>query len=86
MAEFVASTPFPVFQRGSHLELLDCDPTTWDVIDSTHRITTKKNGCVVCATLLLTDSPVVENTGFVVKKQSGEEIGPSKSRFGRLLN
>jgi hypothetical protein len=86
MAEYVASTPFPNFQRGGHLELLDCDPTTWDVIDAIHRITVEKNGGVVCATLLLADSPVVENTGFVVQKQSGEEVGPSENRFGHLSN
>jgi len=83
MAEYVASTPFPNFQKGGHLELLDCDPTTWDVIDIIHRIATDNKGCVVCSTLLLADSPVVENSGFVVKKQSGEEVGPSESRFGR---
>jgi hypothetical protein len=86
MAEYVASTPFPNFQEGGHLELLDCNPTTWDVTDTVQRITAEKDGAVVCATLLLADSPVVENTGFVVKKQSGEEIGPSESRFGRLPN
>ena len=86
MAEYVASTPFPNFQSGCHLELLDCDPTTWDVIDVIHRLTVEKNGGVVCATLLLADSIVVENTGFVVKKQSGEEVGPSENRFGRLSN
>ena len=86
IAEYVASTPFPAFQPGGHLELLDCDPTTWDVGDTIHRITTGNDGSVVCATLLLADSPVVENTGFVVKKQSGEKIGPSESRFGCLSN
>jgi hypothetical protein len=86
MAEYVASTPFPAVQRDGHLELLDCDPTTWDVFDVVQRITTDKKGGIVCATLLLVDSPVVENTGFVVKKQSGEEVGPSKTRFGRLPN
>ena len=86
MAEYIASTPFPNFQEGGDLELLDCDPKTWDVHHATHRITADKNGGVVCATLLLADSPVVENRGFVVKKQSGEEVGPSESRFGRLSN
>lgn len=85
MAEYVASTPFPVFHRDGHLELLDCEPTTWDVIDTAQRITEGNDGRVVCATLLLADSPVVENTGFVVRKKSGETVGPSESRFGRSL-
>lgn len=84
MAEYVASTPFPHFQEGSSLELIDCDPKTWDVRGVIQRITTDKTGGVFCATLLLVDSPVVENTGFVVKKQSGEEVGPSETRFGRI--
>lgn len=84
MAEYVASTPFPHFPKDGHLELLDCDPRTWDVIDTFQRITSDKNGSVVCATWLLADSPVVENTGFIVKKQSGEEVGPSETRFGRI--
>lgn len=65
MAKYVASTPFPVFEKGGHLELSDCDPTTWDVIGTIQRISTGNDGKVVCATLLLTESPVVENTGFV---------------------
>jgi hypothetical protein len=86
MAEYVASTPFPNYQKGDFLELLDCDPRTWSVTDKIHRIATEDDGGVVCVTLLLADSPVVENTGFVVKKQSGEEIGPSDTRFGRIKN
>jgi hypothetical protein len=84
MAEYAASTPFPHFPDGGNLELLDCDPKTWDVIHSTQRIAAGKDGGVVCSTLLLADSPVVENSGFVVRKQSGEEVGPSKTRFGRI--
>lgn len=84
VAEYSASTPFPSFHSGTHLELLDCEPRTWDVGDSIHRIATGNDGGVVCLTLLLVDSPVVENTGYVVRKQSGEEIGPSKTRFGRI--
>ncbi len=83
MAEYVASTPFPHFQEGGHLELLDCEPRTWDVHHATNRIATDEKGGVVCATLVLADSPVIENRGFVVKKQSGEEIGPSEYRFRR---
>jgi hypothetical protein len=86
MAEYVASTPFPHFQKGGHLELLDCNPVTWSVTDSVQRITADNDGGVICATLLLADSPVVENTGFIVKKQSGEAVGPSESRFGRISN
>ena len=86
VAEYAASTPFPNFQKGDHLELLDCSPKTWDVGDSIYRITTSNDGGVVCSTLLLIDSPVVENLGFVVQKQSGEEVDPSKNRFGRISN
>jgi hypothetical protein len=81
MAEYIASTPFPTFPDGGFLELLDCDPNTWDVIHTTQRITADKKGGVVCATLVLADSPVIENRGFVVRKQSGEEIGPNENRF-----
>jgi hypothetical protein len=84
MAEYVASTPFPNFQRDGHIELLECEPRNWDIGDSIHRIAAAKDGSVVCSTLLLVDSPVVENRGFVVKKQSGEEVGPSQTRFGRI--
>ena len=84
MAKYIASTPFPSFTNDGHFELLDCDPSTWDVIDTIHRITIGNDGGVVCSTLLLADSPVVENTGFVVKKQSGEEVGPNETRFGRI--
>lgn len=84
MAEYAASTPFPNFHKGSHLALSDCDPVTWDVIDVIQRISTDKNGSVVCSTALLADSPVVENSGFIVRKQSGEEVGPSETRFGRI--
>jgi hypothetical protein len=84
MAEYIASTPFPHFQTGGHLELSDCDPRTWDVIDSVQRIAVDEGGGIVCTTLLLADSPVVENSGFVVRKQSGEEVGPSRTRFGRI--
>ena len=52
--------------------------------DSIHRLTTGADGGVVCLTLLLVDSPVVENTGYVVRKQSGEEVGPSETRLGRI--
>jgi hypothetical protein len=86
VAEYIASTPFPTFQDGISLELLDCDPRTWDVLSTSQRIVSEKNEGVVCATLLLVDSPVVENRGFVVRKQSGEKIGPSESRFGRRSN
>ena len=84
MAEYTASTPFPHFSAGDMFELLDCEPCTWDVRSATHRITTEKGGHVFCATILLADSPVVENTGYIVKKQNGEEIGPSPTRFGRI--
>ncbi len=75
VAEYVASTPFPHFQEGGNLELLDCNPRTWDVGSSVHRIAVGKDGGVVCSTILLADSPVIENRGFVVKKLSGEEVG-----------
>ena len=84
IAEFTASTPFPTFQ--GHLELLECYPTTWDVGNAIHRITTGNDGSVICVTLLLADSPVVENRGCIVKKQSGETVGPSATRFGRILD
>jgi hypothetical protein len=84
MAEYTASTPFPHFSAGGGLELVDCKPRTWDVTDVAHRITTGDDGQVVCVTILLADSPVVENTGYIVKKQNGEEVGPSPTRFGRI--
>jgi len=84
MAEYSASSPFPSFRNGEHLQLLDCEPRTWDVGDSIHRIAIGEDGGVVCLTVLLVDSPVIENTGYVVKKQSGEEVGPSKTRFARI--
>ena len=86
MAEYVASTPFPSFKKGDLFELLDCDPSTWDAVDTVHRITTGTDGSVFCSTVILADSPVVENTGFIVKKQWGEEVGPSETRFGRIRN
>jgi hypothetical protein len=84
MAQYIASTPFPHFPDGGSLELLDCDPKTWDVCFSTQRIASGKDGSVFISTLVLADSPVVENSGFVVRKQSGEEVGPSATRFGRI--
>lgn len=42
MAKYVASTPFPNFQKGDHLELLDCSPATWHVTDTVQRITAEK--------------------------------------------
>ena len=84
MAQFIASTPFPVFQKGSSLELLDCVPKTWDVITVTQRITAGSDGMVFCCTLVLVDSQVLEDVGWVVKKQSGAEVGPSGTRFGRI--
>lgn len=84
IAEYISSTPFPHFSAGDLFELLDCEPRTWDVTSVTHRITTEKGGSVFCATILLADSPVVENAGYVVKKQNGEEVGPSPTRFGRV--
>jgi hypothetical protein len=83
MAEFEASTPFPSIQAGGSLELLDCAPRTWDVLSVGNRIVTGSDGSLFCATLILVDSPVVENSGYVVKKRSGEEVGPSETRFGR---
>jgi hypothetical protein len=84
MAEYTASSPFPHFSAGDMFELIDCEPRTWDVTSVLHRITTGNDGHVFCATVLLADSPVVENTGYIVKKQSGEEVGPSPTRFGRI--
>lgn len=84
MAEYAASSPFPHFSAGDAFELLDCEPSTWDVKSVIHRITTGKGGHVFCATLLVADSPVVENTGYIVRKQNGEEVGPSPTRFGRI--
>jgi hypothetical protein len=86
MAEYTASTPFPAFSKGTRFELLDCEPRTWDATDVIHRIFKEKGGRVVCATILLADSSVVENTGYIVKKQNGEEVGPSPTRFGRIKN
>jgi hypothetical protein len=84
MAEYTASTPFPHFSSGDTFELLDCEPNTWDVNAAVHRIAKDKDGHVICSTILLADSPVVENTGYIVKKQNGEEVGPSPARFGRI--
>jgi|GEM_PF-6020615 hypothetical protein len=84
MAEYHASTPFPSLRKGDFLELIDCEPKIWDVIDVTHRLVKAADGSVICGTWVLADSPVVENTGYVVKKQSGEEVGPSSTRFGRI--
>lgn len=86
IAEYSASTPFASLRTGDNLQLLDCEPRTWDVTDSVHRISSSPDGGVACATILLVDSPVVENTGYVVRKQSGEEVGPSESRFGRITD
>ena len=84
MAEYTASTPFPHFSTGDQFELLDCEPSTWRVTDVVNRITTGDDGHVFCATILLADSSVVENTGCIVKKQNGYEVGPSPTRFGRI--
>ena len=86
MAEYIASSPFPSFSTGEIIELLDCEPCTWDVASANHRIFAGKDGSVFCATILLADSPVVENSGYIVKKQTGEEVGPSPTRFGRLTD
>lgn len=84
VAEYTATTPFPHFAAGDMFELLDCEPTTWDVNTAIHRVIKGKGGHIFCITILLADSPVVENTGYVVKKQNGEEVGPSPTRFGRI--
>lgn len=84
LAEYAASTPFPHFSAGDGFELFDCEPRTWDVTDVAHRITKGDDGHVLCVTILLADSPVVENTGYIVRKQNGEEVGPSPTRFGRI--
>jgi hypothetical protein len=84
MAEYTASTPFPHFSAGDMFELLDCEPRNWDVDGAIQRIAESKDGHVICATVLVADSPVVENTGYIVRKQNGEEIGPSPTRFGRI--
>ncbi len=83
VAEYHATTPFPNFQKGGHLALLDCYPTTWDITDKVERIACGSDGAIVCSTLILVDSGVVENRGTVVKKSWGEEVGPSETRFGR---
>ena len=83
IAKYTASTPFVDFHQGSNLELFDCEPRNWDVHDLVQRIAKNEDGNIVCITHLVVDSPVVENAGYIVKKQSGEEIGPSKTRFGR---
>jgi hypothetical protein len=84
VAEYTASTPFPHFSAGDGVELLDCQPRTWDVTAVVHRIAKGDNGHVHCVTILLADSPVVENTGYIVRKQNGDEVGPSPTRFGRI--
>lgn len=84
MAEYVATTPFPPYTRGDSLELLDCEPRTWDVCYAMHRITADEKGNVFCSTVVMADSSVVENTGYVVVKQNGETVGPSSTRFGRI--
>lgn len=84
VAEYTASTPFPNFSAGDSFELLDCEPITWDIVNKTQRIVKSATGKVFCSTILLVDSPVVENTGYIVRKQTGEEVGPSPTRFGRI--
>jgi hypothetical protein len=86
IAEYKASTPFPHFSAGDMFELFDCEPRGWDVNCASRRIISDKDGQVYCTTILLVDSPVVENTGYVVKKQNGDEVGPSPTRFGRIEN
>lgn len=83
IAEYEASTPFPAFKSDDSLELLDCDPRTWDVNFAVHRIGTAQDGRVFSTMLVLVDSPVVENTGCIVMKQSGERVGPSETRFAQ---
>ena len=84
VAEYKASTPFPPFPAGAMFELYDCEPHTWNAHDSVHRIVEGKDGSINCATVLLADSPVIENTGYIVKKKNGDEVGPSPTRFGRI--
>ena len=84
VAEYTASTPFPNFLAGDSFELLDCEPNTWDIVSIYQRIVKSEKGQVCCATILLVNSPVVENTGYIVRKQNGEEVGPSPTRFGRI--
>lgn len=59
IASYTATNPFPPV--GEHLELLDCDPTTWDVHDTITRIF-RDGDALFCLTLLLVDSPVLDNS------------------------
>jgi len=86
MAEYHASTPFPDFRPGDSFELLDCEPCTWDVTCLHRRLVRGTDNSVFCTTILIADSPVIENRGYIVKKQNGEQIGPSPTRFGRLTS
>ena len=61
VAEFSSGTPFPPLIHGGHLELLDCDPVTWDIFDSTTRIL-KERTAIFITTLVLVDSPVLDNS------------------------
>jgi hypothetical protein len=58
IAEYTANSPFPPI--GKNLELLNCDPQTWDVHDQVTRILLDSEG-IHCVTLLLVDSPVLDN-------------------------
>jgi Ftsk gamma domain len=59
IAEYTSGTPFPEL-KGKHLELIDCDPSTWDVRDAVVRL--MRHGDVLfITTLLLVDSPVLDN-------------------------
>lgn len=85
MAEYRSSTPFPQFAKGDGFELTDCEPRTWDILFAPfHRITKGDDGHVTCTTILHVDSPVIENTEFIVTKQNNEKVGPSATRFGRI--
>jgi DNA segregation ATPase FtsK/SpoIIIE-like protein len=59
IAEYTSATPFPEF-KGKHLELTDCDPSTWDVHDAVVRVM-RHGDALFITTLLLVDSPVLDN-------------------------
>ena len=61
VAEYKANAPFPYYPEGSLLELPDCNPRTWNVISFVNRIGYDERGELNCITILIVDSPVLDD-------------------------
>jgi hypothetical protein len=60
VAEFNGNTPFPYLDKGDSLELTGCRVATWDVYGRHTRIGYDERGNLMCVTILLVSSPVLD--------------------------